>query len=131
MAFRLRRRSAWNCSTETTRPQACLAQRYPNGDPVWVNTPALQTNFGPHSTAFWQQVYLEMADVMANAGVQPYLQFGEVQWWYFAATSGMPFYDSYTTSTFQATYGQPMASDCEPECRPDCVFRTSVHFCRI
>ncbi len=28
-------------------PQASLAQRYPNGDPVWLNTPALQTNFGP------------------------------------------------------------------------------------
>jgi hypothetical protein len=34
-------------------PQAHLAQRYPNGDPVWLNTPALQTNFGPESTAFW------------------------------------------------------------------------------
>src|ERR1051325_8724755 len=63
---------------------AGLAQRYPNGDPVWLNTPALQTNFGPESTAFWRQVYLDMADVMTAAGVRPYLQFGEVQWWYFA-----------------------------------------------
>ena len=44
------------------------------------------------------------------------LQFGEVQWWYFpgpTATAvtepGLPFYDAYTTETFQATYGQPMA----------------------
>ena len=36
-------------------PQAHLAQRYPNGDAVWLNTPALQTNFGPESTAFWQR----------------------------------------------------------------------------
>ncbi len=91
-------------------PEAQLAQRYPNSDAVWLNTPALQTNFGPESTAFWQEVYGEMADLMASAGVQPYVQFGEVQWWYFAANSGMPFYDSYTTSTFQARYGKPMAA---------------------
>jgi phage tail sheath gpL-like len=91
-------------------PQAGIAQRYPNGDPVWLNTPALQTNFGPQSTAFWQAVYGEMADLMATAGMRPYLQFGEVQWWYFAAASGMPFYDSYTTTTFQARYGKPMAA---------------------
>jgi hypothetical protein len=89
---------------------AGLAQRYPNGDPVWLNTPALQTNFGPQSTAFWKQVHLDMADVMASAGVRPYLQFGEVQWWYFAAASGMPFYDDYTKATFQSAHGRPMAT---------------------
>ena len=48
-----------------------------------------------------------MATVMNAAGLTPYLQFGEVQWWYFpnvtvidGAVSGMPFYDAYTTSTF-------------------------------
>ena len=108
-------------------PQANLAQRYPNGDAVWLNTPALQTNFGPQSTAFWQAVYGEMADLMASAGLQPYLQFGEVQWWYFAAGSGMPFYDSYTTSTFQAHYGKPMGAilsqNADPSGYPDeCAF---------
>ncbi len=89
---------------------AAIAQRYPNGDPVWVNTPALQTCFSPQSTAFWQQVYTDMAAVMDGAGVAPYLQFGEVQWWYFAGPTGMPFYDSYTTTSFQQTYGRPMAT---------------------
>ena len=108
-------------------PQANLAQRYPNGDAVWVNTPALQTNFSPASTAFWQEVYLEMADLMTTAGIQPYLQFGEVQWWYFAADSGMPFYDSYTTSTFQSRYGRPMATilsqNADPGAYPgECTF---------
>ena len=108
-------------------PQANLAQRYPNGDAVWLNTPALQTNFGPESTAFWQAVYGEMADLMASAGLRPYLQFGEVQWWYFAAASGMPFYDSYTTSTFQARYGKPMGAilsqNADPSGYPDeCAF---------
>ncbi len=88
---------------------AGIAQRYPDGTSVWVNTPALQTNFSSASLAFWQQVYLDMAGIMAAAGVAPYLQFGEAQWWYFAASTGMPFYDSYTTNLFQETYGQPMA----------------------
>jgi hypothetical protein len=46
---------------------------------------------------------------MAEAGQPPYLQFGEVQWWYFPAVGiGMPFYDGYTTSAFQAAFGRPM-----------------------
>lgn len=89
-----------------------IAQRYPNGDAVWVNTPALQTNFSPQSLAYWQEVHAEMAGIMSAAGMTPYLQFGEVQWWYFASASsgGMPFYDAYTTSTFQSQYGRPMAT---------------------
>jgi hypothetical protein len=45
---------------------------------------------------------------MVEAGVAPYLQFGEVQWWYFADSAGMPFYDDYTRSMFQSTYGTPI-----------------------
>jgi len=86
-----------------------IAQRYPSGAPALLNTPALQTNFSPESTAFWKQVYLDMAGLMAAAGHQPYLQFGEVQWWYFPGDgSGMPFYDAYTKSAFQAAYGREM-----------------------
>jgi hypothetical protein len=93
-----------------------IAQRYPNGDPAWLTTPALQTNFGPASTAFWQQAHADMAGVMSGAGMVPYLQFGEVQWWYFpgpTATAvtepGLPLYDAYTTATFESTYRRPMA----------------------
>lgn len=87
---------------------AGIGQRYPDGTAVIVSTPALQTNFSPISTAFWQQVYLDMATIMNAAGLVPYLQFGEVQWWYFPSASGMTFYDSYTTSAFQTAYGRPM-----------------------
>ena len=86
---------------------AGIAQRFPDG-PCHVNTPALQTNFSPASLAFWQQVYTDMAGLLSGAGCVPYLQFGEVQWWYFADSAGMPFYDAYTTSTFQSTYGVAM-----------------------
>jgi len=104
---------------------AGIAQRYPDGSACKVNTPALQTNFSPVSLAFWQQVYLDMANVMTAAGLAPSLQFGEVQWWYFCpptdpskgnwtpiANGGMPFYDAYTMSTFQSQYGRP--SMCSP-----------------
>ncbi|HUQ95637.1 MAG TPA: hypothetical protein VM120_28425 [Bryobacteraceae bacterium] len=85
---------------------AGIAQRYPSGNPVLLNTPALQTNFSPISLGFWEQVYLDMADVMAEAGVPPYLQFGEVQWWYFPYdASGLPFHDAYAKQQFLAQYG--------------------------
>jgi hypothetical protein len=110
---------------------AGIAQRYPSGDPVWVNTPALQTNFSPASQAFWQQVYTDMAGLMAAAGVTPYLQFGEVQWWYFAAASGMPFYDAYATSAFQAQYSRAMSIILSQNADPstlthECVFLPSL-----
>jgi hypothetical protein len=90
--------------------EAGIAQRYPSGDPVLLNTPALQTNFSPASTAFWREVYADEARVMAEAGLRPYLQFGEVQWWYFPQPgSGMPFYDEYTTTEFARRYGRTMA----------------------
>jgi len=92
-----------------TGTQAGIAQRYPSGDAVWLNTPALQTNFSPASRNYWKKVHLCAADLMAAAGLTPYLQFGEVQWWYFPqAGSGMPFYDAYTTARFQSEYGRAL-----------------------
>jgi hypothetical protein len=105
---------------------AGIAQRYPDAA-CHVSTPALQTNFSPSSLAYWQQVYLDMAAAMNEAGVAPYLQFGEVQWWYFADQVGMPFYDAYTLSRFQSTYGRAMATigseHGDPSLYPDeCAF---------
>ncbi len=95
--------------------EAGIAQRYPDanggsGAPVWLNTPALQTNFSTESRKFWAEVYTEMAGLMAECGIRPYLQFGEVQWWYFPPWGGvgMPFYDEFTRNRFQAEYGRPL-----------------------
>ncbi|MDQ2946750.1 MAG: hypothetical protein M3Y27_12525, partial [Acidobacteriota bacterium] len=92
---------------------AGIAQRYPDGSPVVLNTPAIQTNFSPTALDFWKQVYLDMAGLQAAAGMKPYLQSGEVQWWYFPRRVsnqlvGMPFYDFYTQQQFQAQYGSAM-----------------------
>lgn len=85
---------------------AGIAQRYPSGNAVLLNTPALQTNFSPISFAFWKEVYREMAALMDSAGCTPYLQFGEVQWWYFPYDgSGIPFHDAYSRDQFYGAYG--------------------------
>ncbi len=89
--------------------EAGIAQRYPSGNVVMLNTPALQTNFSPASTAYWRDVYRQMAELMAEAGVPPYLQFGEVQWWYFPSDgSGMPLWDEYARARFFDRHGRPM-----------------------
>jgi len=90
-------------------PAAGIAQRYPGGNAVLLETPALQTNFSPTSVAFWKQVYREMAEILVGAGQTPFLQFGEVQWWYFPDATGMPYADDYTKQQFQATYGRPIS----------------------
>jgi hypothetical protein len=93
-----------------TSLEAGIAQRYPSGNAVTVNTPATQTNFSLTSLAFWRDVYLQMATVMQEAGMQPYMQFGEVQYWYFPDDlSGLPLYDDYTKSRFRTAYGREMA----------------------
>jgi hypothetical protein len=107
-----------------------MAQRYPDGSAVIVSTPGVQTNFSPASIDYWKQAYLDMATLQDDAGVEPYLQFGEVQWWYFpkpvAITDppvGMTFYDDYSTTEFQSRYGHAMhvflSNDDSPDSYPD------------
>lgn len=87
---------------------AGMAQDYPDGDPAVLSTPSIQTNFSPASLAFWEGVYTNMAGLQSAAGMIPYLQSGEVQWWYFPDASGMPYYDAYTQQQFTATYNTQM-----------------------
>lgn len=95
-------------------PEAGIGQRYSTGEACMLNTPALQTNFSPASRAYWEKVHKEMADIMAAAGYVPYLQFGEVQWWYFPnmlptmTPISMPYYDQYTKDQFAAAHGFPL-----------------------
>jgi len=104
---------------------AGIAQRgpvstLPEDDAILLPTPSLQTNFSPTSLDFWKEAYLEIAELQAIAGLQPFLQFGEVQWWYFTTNGmpsgdpafvdyrGMPFYDAWTQAGFLASYGRLM-----------------------
>ncbi|MEY4942840.1 MAG: hypothetical protein RL254_1021, partial [Planctomycetota bacterium] len=112
---------------------AGIAQRDVAGDPILLPTPALQTNFSPTSLDFWKQVHADCAQVMDEAGIVPYLQFGEEQWWYFPHDgrnppdrvdfASMPFYDAWTTGEFVARYAHAMAvfydSSYDPADYPD------------
>ncbi len=100
---------------------AGIAQRGPLGDPILLPTPSLMTNFSSTSLAFWQEAYAEIAAIQASAGLTPFVQFGEVQWWYMPTNGlplgeglvdyhGMPFYDAWTQSQFLAEYGSAMAT---------------------
>lgn len=97
-------------------PAAGIAQRYAHGAAVELNTPAIQTNFSPIAIDYWKQVYLEMAQLQDEAGQVPYLQFGEVQWWYFPydpeededVEPSMTFYDDYSRAQFLSQYGREM-----------------------
>jgi hypothetical protein len=117
-------------------PTIGIAQEGPSGDPILLPTPSLQTNFSPTSLAYWQEVYAEMAAIQAAAGLTPFLQFGEVQWWYFptngfpptdtadyVAFSGMPFYDAWAQAQFLAEYGRAMTTfttnTADPAAYPD------------
>jgi hypothetical protein len=106
-----------------------MVQRAPGGDAILLQTPAYQTNFSPTSLDFWKEVYREAAALQVDAGLQPYLQFGEVQWWYFpsdglgGAFSGMPYYDAWTAAQFEAAYGRAMTvfadNTADPAAYPD------------
>ncbi len=106
-----------------------MVQRGPSGDAILLQTPAYQTNFSTTSLDFWKQVYLDAAAIQVDAGLQPYLQFGEVQWWYFPNDglgnpfSGMPFYDAWTAGEFLTAYGRAMAvftdNTADPAAYPD------------
>lgn len=106
-----------------------IAQRYWDQSPVELNTPALQTNFSPASLAFWREVHSEAAQLMSDGGLVPYLQLGEVQYWYFPNSSGMPFYDEDTRAAFEVQYGRPMACIPDEYQDPD-AFPDEIQFLR-
>jgi hypothetical protein len=98
----------YSYSTELIHPPAVFAQQYPDGTSVLTSNNSIQTAFRPETESYWQQVYLETAQLMVAAGVTPALQFGEIQWWYTPNSSGMAYYDSYTTAQFLTTYGRAL-----------------------
>jgi hypothetical protein len=120
-------------STELRHGDASLeegiAQRYWDGAPVLLNTPALQTNFSQKSLNYWKDVHLETAALMKEAGIVPYMQLGEVQYWYFPNASGMPYYDEHTTAAFENAYGRPMARIADQYQDPE-NYAEEVHFLR-
>ena len=110
-------------SAELTGAPGVFAQRFPGGTPVITANQSVQTTFRPETTAYWKDIYLETAALMAAAGVTPSLQFGEVQWWYFANNEGMAYYDSHTTAEFEGQFSRPLpvitGNNADPAAFPD------------
>jgi hypothetical protein len=57
-----------------------------------------QCNFNPATvTAYLKACYLQVAGILNTAGMVPWLQFGEVGWWFYARVNGLAIgYASYT-----------------------------------
>lgn len=106
-----------------------IAQRYWDQSAVLLNTPALQTNFSATSLAFWREIHAESAQLMAEGGLVPYQQLGEVQYWYFPNSSSMPFYDEDATAAFLAQFGRPMARIAD-EFQDPAAFADEIQFLR-
>jgi hypothetical protein len=60
--------------------------------------------------AYQQESFLEMAGMMAAAGLVPYLQFGEFLWWYFGRAQSFTVSLTVQTITFGAIPG-PVSND--------------------
>lgn len=71
------------------RPGAVYAARFPDGTPVetdvgFANLKSTHCTFGGAMLEYQKGVYRAMAALMADAGLVPWLQFGEFVWWFFA-----------------------------------------------
>jgi hypothetical protein len=61
------------------------------GDQVFIDLQTSQCTFNPATvTAYLEKVYVQTANVLAAAGLVPWLQFGEVGWWFFPASGFVP-----------------------------------------
>lgn len=100
-------------SMELLNPPASWAALYPDGTPVTTAT-GFSTNFTTHCAFltgvvdYQKQGYREVADLMAAAGLEVRLQFGEFLWWYFAEHGGMAFYDATTQAAASAALGRAL-----------------------
>jgi hypothetical protein len=116
-------------------PTAVWVQRYPDGNPVATATGfgdklSIHCAFAPPFRDYIQQAYEEMASLMETAGLPARLQSGEVLWWYFPNTSGMAFYDAYTTRRFQIQYGRPLYTFLTPNDDPSVNGYVDANFLR-
>lgn len=95
------------------------------GDQVQAQLQTSQCNFNPATfTAYQIYVYEQVAALLGTAGITtPWLQFGEVEWWFFPGSSptdtqGMAYYDAYTSSEATTILGRALATFNTPNDSP-------------
>lgn len=106
-------------SMELVEPPEGFAARHPDGAAVITDMGfgglrSTHCVFGPAMLGFQKKALLEVASLMAAAGLQPRLQMGEFTWWYFTnygpenPGGGMAYYDDETRAAAQAALGRPL-----------------------
>lgn len=90
------------------------------GDVVRAQLQTSQVNFNPSTvTPYLGNCYYQVASILSS----PYLQFGEVGWWFFPGliptdTRGMAFYDAYTSDAANTSLGRPLYHFTDPDNDP-------------
>jgi hypothetical protein len=108
------------CSMELVNPPTGFAAVYPDGNEVVtdVGFASLKSTHCCFNTAmrnYQKEVYRNIADIQAAAGLTPNLQFGEFLWWFFTnynpttnPSGGMALYDAETLSLASTALGRPL-----------------------
>jgi hypothetical protein len=61
------------------------------GDAVFIDLQTSQCNFNPATvTPYLQKCYVQAVNILAAAGLTPWVQFGEVGWWFFSRVHALP-----------------------------------------
>lgn len=117
------------------------AARFPDGEAVLTDTgfAALKTThctFNSTVADYQKKAYLEMAGLMSDAGLTPWLQFGEFLWWFFDNFSvanpygGMAYYDADTTAAALSALGRPLGGFQTPDDDPSVNSYADANFVR-
>lgn len=108
------------CSMELVNPPAGFASLFPDGAEVvtsvgFASLSSTHCTFNTPMREYQKLVYGELASLQANAGLTPFLQFGEFLWWFFTnyhpqnnPGGGMAFYDAETMALAESTLGRPL-----------------------
>lgn len=101
-------------------PGAVWAARYANGTAVLTATGfgslySTHCSFAAAVAAYQGAAFAELAAAMDGAGLDPWVQFGEFVWWYFAgAGTGMAYYDAETAAAAETALGRALATFASP-----------------
>lgn len=81
---------------------------YVGGGEVVRNLRTTHCSFVERMLEYQKAVYRETAELMAQAGLRPRLQFGEFLWWFFSDGESMAYYDAETRAMAEAVLGRPL-----------------------
>ena len=118
------------CSMELVNPPAGFAATFPDGAPVitdvgFASLSSTHCAFNTNMRNYQKDVYRQLADLQAAAGLVPNLQFGEFLWWFFSNQStanpggGMALYDTETAALATTELGRPLYTFRKPTDSPN------------